>query len=212
MHANVAIAPRDRSRLERLARYVARPAVAGERLSLLPDGRVAYALKSRWRDGTTHVAFDPVDFVGKLAALVPPPRFNTVRYHGVLAAAASLRSDIVPEGPGPGTSDVRHAGCTGSASDSAPAPSSEPPRSPRLRNYTWAELMHRVWEVDVLACPACGSRMRIIAALHSAEAIRAILECLGLPSRAPPVSPPVPEPEDEGIDGGFDFGSGSVDG
>ena len=64
--------------------------------------------------------------------------------------------------------------------------------------------MHRVWAIDVLECPACGGRMRIIAALHSAAAIRAILECLGLPSRAPPVAPPVPEPENEGIDGGFD--------
>jgi hypothetical protein len=43
--------------------------VANERLSLLEDGRVLYALKIRWRDGTTHVAFDPVDFVAKLAAL-----------------------------------------------------------------------------------------------------------------------------------------------
>jgi len=138
----------------------------------------------------------------------------------VLAAAASLRSAIVPEGPGPGTPDVRPAGCTG-ASDAACSPSSEAPpdepppnepsgvsvprRSPRPRNYSWAELMHRVWAIDVLECPACQGRMSIIAALHSGEAIRAILECLGLPSRAPPIAPPVPELESEGIEGGFDF-------
>ena len=66
-------------------------------------------------------------------------------------------------------------------------------------------MMHRVWAIDVLECPACHGRMRIIAALHSAEAIRAILECLRLPARAPPVAPPVPEPEDEGIGGCFEF-------
>ncbi len=42
---------------------------------------------TRWRDGTTHVAFEPVDFVARLAALVPPPRFHLVRYHGVLRRA-----------------------------------------------------------------------------------------------------------------------------
>jgi len=60
--------------------------MATERLSLLPDGRVLYALKNRWRDGTTHVAFEPVDFVARLAALVPPPRFHLVRYSGLCGA------------------------------------------------------------------------------------------------------------------------------
>ena len=49
--------------------------------------------------------------------------------------------------------------------------------------------MKRVWEVDVLECTRCRGRMRILAAIHSPDAIRAILECLGLPSRAPPISP-----------------------
>jgi len=65
--------------------------------------------------------------------------------------------------------------------------------------------MHRVFAVDVLECPACRGRMRIIAALHSPAAIRAILECLGLPSRAPPIAAAVAEPEEDGFDGGFEF-------
>ncbi len=60
------------------------------------------------------------------------------------------------------------------------------PRHPR--NYTRAELMKRAWEMDVLECTRCGGRMRILAAIHSPDAIRA---CLGLPSRAPPISPPL---------------------
>ena len=71
VHANVATVARDRQRLERLARYVARPPVATERLSPLADGRLAYGLRHRWRDGTTHVVFEPLDFMAKLAALVP---------------------------------------------------------------------------------------------------------------------------------------------
>jgi len=38
--------------------------------------------------------------------------------------------------------------------------------------------------------------MRIMAAIHSPEAIRGILECLGLPSRAPPICPTLPDEED----------------
>ena len=49
--------------------------------------------------------------------------------------------------------------------------------------------MKRVWDVDVLECDRCGARMRILAAINTPEAIKAILGCLGLPSRAPPISP-----------------------
>lgn len=66
------IPPHDRMRLERLLRYAGRPAIATERLSLLPDGRLLYRLKRRWRDGTTHVIYEPLELVERLAALLPP--------------------------------------------------------------------------------------------------------------------------------------------
>jgi hypothetical protein len=72
-----------------------------------------------------------------------------------------------------------------SADESAP--------KPRPRNYSWAELMRRVFEVDVLECPECGGVMRILAAIHPPEATRAILDCLALASRPPPVRLPAPE-------------------
>lgn len=50
--------------------------------------------------------------------------------------------------------------------------------------------MRRVFAADVLECPRCGATpMRILAAIHPPEATRAILECLGLPTRAPPLAP-----------------------
>jgi Putative transposase len=76
-------------RFERLARYVGRPPLAAERLSLLRDGRLLYRLKHRWRDGTTHVIYEPLELLERLAALVPPPKFNIVRYSGVFAHAKS---------------------------------------------------------------------------------------------------------------------------
>jgi hypothetical protein len=53
--------------------------------------------------------------------------------------------------------------------------------------------MRRVFAIDVLKCHCCGGRMRILAAIHPPDATRKILECLGLPSRAPPLSPAVLE-------------------
>jgi hypothetical protein len=51
----------------------------------------------------------------------------------------------------------------------------------------------RVFAIDDLECPACGGRMRILCAIHPPEAIRKILDCLGLSSRPPPIATAAPE-------------------
>jgi len=193
VHANVCVEARDRMRLERLIRYAARPAVATERLTALPDGRLLYRLKRPWRDGTSAVIFERQDFIAKLAVLVPVPRVHLTRYHGVLAPAAAWRALVIP------TTDV-HANEAGlnavSSGQPSMIPAAEtepaqdmPPVSTRERNYTWAELMKRVFRVDVLECERCGGRMKIIAAIQSSDVAVKILKCLGLPSRAPPQAP-----------------------
>ena len=180
---------------ERLCRYVGRPPVATERLSVLPDGRLLYRLKRRWRDGTTHVIYEPLELMERLAALVPPPRFNVTRYYGVLAPAAAFRILIVPQAEA--SSPPPHAGCQFGVG--APEPDSgkiKKKRGCQPRNYSWARLMERVFELDVLACPRCGGRMRILAAINPpSDAIVEILACLGLPTRAPPIAPPLSDAE-----------------
>jgi hypothetical protein len=229
LHANVAVPARDRRRLERLCRYVARPPVSTQRLSRLDDGRLLYRLKQRWRDGTTHVVFEPQELLEKLAALVPPPRFHLARYHGILGPCAGERDRVVPGGQAavrgapacdavnPSSPDaaasgesVRAGAASGLAPDSSdsepvePAsaplrqPSPEAPRSDRPRRLAWADLLRRVFAVDVLKCPRCGSRTRILAAIHPPDTTRAILECLALPSRAPPAAAARPDDEEAG--------------
>ena len=56
----------------------------------------------------------------------------------------------------------------------------------RPRRLSWAELLKRVFAADALACPRCGGRMRLLATIQDPQAIRAIQDCLKLPSRAPP--------------------------
>jgi hypothetical protein len=57
--------------------------VSTKRISLTRNGQVCYELKTPWRNGTTHVIFEPLDFISRLVALVPKPRVNLTRFHGV---------------------------------------------------------------------------------------------------------------------------------
>jgi hypothetical protein len=197
LHANVSVSAVDRARLERLAQYCARGPVAMERLQVLPDGRLLYRFKRAWRDGTTHIILSPLEMLEKLAALIPAPHAHLVRYAGILAPAAKWRALIVPMATASSVesravnSSVTEA--TSYCRDSSVDEGVESSVHCHSRNYTWAELMKRVWALDVLECPRCQRRMRIIAASHSPDAIGKILDCLGLPSRAPPVSPAMPE-------------------
>jgi hypothetical protein len=81
-----------RKQLERLCRYITRPAIAFERLGCNAKGEVVLQLKSPWRDGTTHIRMSPLEFMPRLAALVPRPRLHLIRFHGVLAPNAGLRA------------------------------------------------------------------------------------------------------------------------
>ena len=58
--------------------------------------RLTYRLKTRWRDGTTHILMERHELLERLAPLIPPPRAHQVRYHGILAPCASGRDRVVP--------------------------------------------------------------------------------------------------------------------
>jgi hypothetical protein len=96
LHAGVAARAGERRKLERLCRYVSRPAVAEKRLSLTPNGNVRYQLKTPYRDGTTRVIFEPLDFIARLAALIPKPRVNLTRFHGVFTPNSKRRARVTP--------------------------------------------------------------------------------------------------------------------
>ena len=173
LHAAVRWGADKRQQLEHLCRYITRPAIANERLTRNRAGQVVLQLKSAFQDGTTHIVMEPLEFMERLAALVPRPRLHLIRFHGVLAPNAKLRSKIVPapaERATETSSEDAHA-------QGAPA------------RMSWARLLKRVFDIDIKRCPNCGGALKIIAAIEDPPVIVKILAHLGLPTRAPPRSP-----------------------
>jgi hypothetical protein len=135
LHAGVAAARHERQKLERLCRYITRPAIAEPRLSLTSSGNVRYQLKTPYRDGTTHVIFEPLDFTARLAALVPRPRVNLTRYHGVFAPNSPHRALV--------TKACRGRGARREASDEGEGDTPAARRSA----MTWAQHLKRVFRM-----------------------------------------------------------------
>ena len=158
LHAGLGVEADHRQKLERLARYVSRPPVSVERLSLTGQGNVRYRLKTPYRDGTTDIVLEPLDFIARLAALVPPPRVHLTRYHGVFAANAVLRSAITPAGRG------------------TKARSRAPERvTPKHVALNWARRLKRVFGIEVEQCARCGERLEVIASIEEPQLIERIL-------------------------------------
>ena len=99
LHAATRAGAMDERGREALLKYVLRPPIAQERITRGPDGLVRIALKKPFSDGTFAVDLDPLSLLTRLCAAVPPPRFHTTRYAGVLASASKLRARILPEPP-----------------------------------------------------------------------------------------------------------------
>jgi len=149
IHAATTVEDLDRERLRNLIAYVARPAVALNRLSWTESGDVGVASKTPWSDGTTGVVLSPTEPIEKLAALVPYPHKNLMIYSGCFAPNHSLRRFIVPVAP--------HEPPTESNPDESdhtdPTAEAEEEHS---RYIPWAELLKRTWDVDIFTCRKCG--------------------------------------------------------
>nr|BFD69089.1 hypothetical protein HAGR004_41110 [Bdellovibrio sp. HAGR004] len=165
LNARVWIAGNDRKKLEQLIRYMARGPIATERLTESFPNQLLYKMKSPWRDGTTHVSFSPLDFIARLVALIPPPRINMIRYSGCFAPNFKDRKFIVKKAP-------RNQGKEDACKSDVP----ENIKQERLR---WAEMLKRVFEIDVTVCPKCSGRMEQIAVIKDKTVAKKILESLG---------------------------------
>ena len=168
LHAGVMADTHQRDKLERLCRYVSRPAVSEKRLALTGNGQVRYKLKTPYRNGTTHVIFEPLDFIAKLAALIPKPRVNLTRFHGVFAPNSHHRVHVTPAKRGkkadkPTASDTDWL-------DKSP--------EQRHRAMTWMQRLKRVFDIDIEVCACCGGHVKVIASIEDPAVIGHILKHL----------------------------------
>ena len=117
----------------------------------------------------------PLEFLQRLAALVPRPRLHLIRFHGVLAPNAALRAQIVPEEADQTTVSSHETG--------------EAPAASTRARLSWAQLLKRVFAIDITTYPQCGGTLTLLAAIEDPTVTIKILTHLGLPSRAPPRAP-----------------------
>ena len=109
---------------------------------------------------------DAVEFLQRIATLVPPKRQNLTRYHGVFASNSKLRALVIP----------------GKAKPAIDLPLCPRPKGGPWRT-DWAELLRRGFALDVLRCARCGGRMRLIAFVKKKSAAQKILPCTRLRRR-----------------------------
>jgi len=179
LHAARTISAEDRAGLESLCSYVTRPPLAAGSLEKVADDKYVFKLKTSWSDGTTHLILSAHELLEKLSAIVPPPRTNNTRYHGVLAPNSKLRSQIVP------------------ASIDENKDENDDRKKPGSTKYrlSWSALLARIFQVDVSVCPACSGKMKIIAFITDPADVRRYLKGEGLPTEAPPIAAARPPPQ-----------------
>ncbi len=169
LHASKAIEAADRAGLERTLRYMGRPPLSAERLKRAPDGsNLLLTLKTPWRNGTTTLLLTPFELIERLISLIPYPRKNLIRYHGFFAPNAALREEIT-------------SGLVPHKSDGAK----------KICRPSFAKLMARVFDIDVLTCPRCCSKMQLISFITEPKAIKDILRSLKMPTAPPDIGEPL---------------------
>ena len=204
VHAGVFVHARARPTLERVCKYILRPPLCRDRLTLAGDGRVFWELKRPYDNGTTHLAFEPLEFLERLAGglppstdggrLVPPPKSHTVIYNGVLSSHAAWRAEVLP------VAEPVAAPVSEETLALSPAVVPQPPDPAlaepiddvpelRARRQRWAALLQRVFGLDILHCDRCGGRREVVAFIVRPAEVKRICAHLGYPTEPPLIAP-----------------------
>ena len=178
LDASIRIEADDRPGLERLLRYCARPPFSLQNLHQLDEGHLVYHNPKPHPGTPSDLVMTPLLMIGKIAALIPPPKWHLHRYFGVLAPNSHLRAAVTAKAP-----EAVIAATSPQVLDSE----DQPHRS--LSHYLWSQLLARIYEVLPLICPICHAQMRIIAFITDASTIQKILGHIGEPTQPPTTSP-----------------------
>ena len=134
------------------------------------------------------MVFDPLDFIARLAALVPKTRFHLTRFHGVFAPNSAHRAAVTSEGKEKKLPSIARTEFLADGEE-------------RREKMSWAMRLKRVFNIDVTVCRHCQGTVRIIACIEDRQVINKILAHInrkkeplvsvmtGTGIRAPPTDP-----------------------
>ena len=180
--------------LERLLRYCARPVFASMRLQQLSNNTLIYKPDKQWKDSNGQsyaqqaITMSGIEFIEKIATLVPPPRIHRHRYFGVLAPNSPYREQVTSH-----ASLILDDGYITTADRSQELGTENDDVSIKKSSsshYLWAILIARIYAVFPLICPDCGGKMKIIAFIREKPIIQKILNSIDEPIKPPVLSPP----------------------
>jgi hypothetical protein len=176
--------------LERLAAITPRP-----RINLvIYHGLLAPRARRRPRESSDPaVVASPAALSTASAPLAPPVPPPTASGPATPPSAASPAPSPVPPAPASGSAHPQ------SAVRPAPSPLPRAPKRPQ-HAWAWADLMRRIFSIDVLACAGCGGRLRFIATIEDPPIVTKILAHLGLPTELPTLLPARSPPQQDGFD------------
>ena len=122
---------------------------------------------------TTHIVLSPLDFLSRLASLIPRPRVHLIRFHGVFAPHCKYRSLVTPD----------HSNEINTISRT------EQKKQKKSYSMGWAKMLKRVFDIDIQICSKCGGQIKIISSIHNPLLIKRILTHLGENAKIPELSP-----------------------
>ena len=182
----------DRAGLERLLLYVLRPALSLKQLTYKPEkDLIRYHPTKGKVDSPATLEWSGVEFVRRLAALIPPARKHMVRYYGALGPRSPLRRGVSMAARGKATECELEAGYSvtlmGRSVRAARKAGSASVRA-------WVACLRKVFEVDPVLCVKCGGEMKLAAVILDDRELDRVLEHQGWPvefsktrpSRSPP--------------------------
>ncbi len=146
---------------------------------------------SRTNGGPSYHEWPAVEFVGRVAALIPPPRKHVVRYYGALGPRSPLRAAVTAATRDRATNGELEAGYSVTL---AAKTAREIKRAAAAAGRAWAACLRKVFEVDPVRCVKCGGDMRLVAVILDDRKLERILAHQGWAtefpktkaSRAPP--------------------------
>ena len=191
VHNRVRVEPEDQASVERLARYIMRPPISLERMAWDGVGEVRYRRKGGHEDPALHLdpveTFDPAEFLARVIMHIPEPRRHMIRFYGWYSNVSRGKRRLREEAAG--------SACP-SGEGQAPSVRAKKDQGPDARalRRSWAKLIKRIYEVDPLVCPSCGSEMKVIAFITEHAVVDKILRHLkrrgeGQRERGPPGRP-----------------------